>query len=579
MLPVLFALGGAGLVALGLRSGRDGVSTSGDRLRAGKVYRVRVKLVPGVYERMRGEGRRPTEISRFVGHEAGSAGFTKVFLAAEDPSAPGSYTLIAEYGGGNGSNVLTLLRAEEVEGPESAYVTPWSGPVLDDGLLFEEGEAILQALRESRDPKHLSGFASTLTPDFPIAASLLRARGELCLQLRSGTLEDDVRKKSERFAKGMLSVGVSVPAFSNSPSAEWSDILQKLQAEEGFRLFRFPQTLGSPEATWFGETCYRILRAIADGDEKVGRAVRQPLSEEASSEVTALRLTGGPLATLPGLGGGVAIAQYVGACFALMGARFEGLGDLGSAFHQAGQLLQVLSKTETLEKVRGALDVKEQVRFDVGVVVAETKLLRKAEFARFWHWLPGSDPAEKAAHLKRFLVLSRKASRPLRDVLLDDVLSGVTSQRNVYEAALMLTSDLVKRAAPEVADKLGLNPGDARAALASVLEVSEGVRCLRPDVIAALGPNGVARELLPPAAMQLAFATMRPEQSLVSNKEAAIEKARAIHRLAEEGGDAAKAKAQFDRAKRALDRQKWVDWMRRKRQAESGKTATGIIRS
>lgn len=580
MLPILLALGGAGLVALGLSLGRGGVSTSGESLVPGRVYRARVRLAPGVYQRMRGEGRRPTEISRFVANEAKVAGFAKVFLAAEDPSAPGSYTLIAEFRGGSGSSVLALLGAEEVEAPEGEYVTRWQGPVLDDGLLHEEGEAILQALRESRDPKHLSGFASTLTPDFPVAASLLRAKGELCLQLRSGVFEEDVRKKYDRFAQGMASVGVVVPPFSDAAPPEFLHTMNVLGVGEGLKPFRFPQTLGTPEAVWFGETCYRLLRTIADGQEKVGRATRLPLSDEASAEVAALKLTGGPLASMPGLGGGVGLAQYVGACYALMGVRFRDMGDLGPAFRQAGELSQVLSKTETLTKVRDDLSSdKDRVRFDAGIVVAETTLLREANFAKLWHWLPGSDPAEKAAHLKRFVVLARKASRSVEDVLLEDIRMGVTDQRIVYEAALMLTPDLVKRTAPEVAEKLGISPADARAALASVREVSEGVRYLGPEVFRALGPNTVARELLPPAAMQLAFATMRPEQSLVSNKEAAIEKARAIHRLSGDGGDAAKAKAQFDRAKRALDRQKWVDWMRRKRQAESGKTATGIIRS
>lgn len=579
MLPVLLALGGAGLALLGLSLGR-GVTTSGDKLIAGKVYRVRVQLAPGVYRRMRSEGRRPTEISRFVANEAAVAGFSKVFLAAEDPSAPGSYTLIATFRGGSGSAVLSLLGAEEVEAPEEEYVSRWVGPLLDDGLLREEGEAIVQALRESRDPKHLSGFASTLTPDFPVAASLLRAKGGLCLQLRSGVFEEDAKKKHERFASGMASVGVVVPPFSDKPPPEFLSAMEELGVVDGFKPFRYPQTLGFPEAVWFGETCYRLLRSIADGQEKVGRAVRAPMSDEGAAEVAALKLTGGPLATMPGLGAGVQIAQYVGACYALMGVRFQNVGDLGPAHRQAGELSQVLSKTETLEKVRKDLPSdKERVRFDAGIIMAETTMLREAQFAKFWHFLPGTDPAEKAAHLKRFVVLARKAGKDLKTTLLEDICMGVTDQRIVYEASLMLTPELVKRTAPEVADKMGISPTDARAALASVREVCEGVRFLGPEVFRALGPNTVARELLPPAAMQLAYATMRPERSLVSNKEAAIEKARAIHRLAGEGGDAAKAKAQFDRAKRALDRQKWVDWMRRKRQAESGKAATGIIRS
>lgn len=584
LLPLLCALGGAGLLLWGSRFGRSqgaSPSSAGEVLREGVVYRVRARLAPGVYPRMRQEGRRPTEVSRFVSNEAKVAGFRKVFLVQEDPSSVGSYTIIGQYGGGSGSSVLQIISSEEVEAPEEAYVSPWEGPMLDDGLLREEGEAVIQALRESRDPKHLSGFASTLSPEFPIAASLLKAKSELCLQLRSGVIQEDTQKKHDRFATGMASVGVTVPPLTDAAPLSFVEAMNALGVSEGFAPFRYPQTLGAPETVWFGETCYRILRDVADGKKKVGRAERAPEDEAEAREVAALRLTGGVLASMPGLGAGVEMAQYVGACFALMGVKFEPatLGNPGPAFFQAGHLAQLMTKTETLRKTRADLPSEGRVRFDAGLIVAETELLRGAGFAGRWHQLPGSDPAEKAAHLKRFVALAGKAGVSVDVALLDDIISEKPDPRIVYEAALMLTSELVRRSAPEVAEKLGIRPADARAALASVREVSEGVRYLAPDVFRRMGPNIVARELLPPAAMQLAFATMRPERSLVSNKEAAIAKARAIHRLAGEGGDAAKAKAQFDRAKRALDRQKWVDWMRRKRQAESGKAATGIIRS
>lgn len=578
LLPLLCALGGAGLLVWGLRSRSSGTAISGDRLREGAVYRVRAALAPGVYARMRKEGRRPTEVSRFVANEARVAGFRKVFLVTEDPSAPGTYSLVGEYGGGSGSAVLHLLSADEVETPEGAYVTPWKGPLLDDGLLLEEGDAILQALRESRDPKHLSGFASTLSPDFPVAASLLRAKSELQLQSKSGDFLDEARKKYDRFSSGMAGVGVTLPAFTSAEPPEFITMLSGLHVSEGFRSFVYPQALGFPEAVWYGETCYRLLRAIADGEKRVGRAEREDGGDDEAREVSALKLSGTQLASFTGYGAGVAIAQYAAACYALMGTVCEG-ASLGAAFDQAVTLSYALTKTETLAKQRAELPPEGRVRFDVGVLFAETTLLRRAEFGKLWHHLPGSDPAEKAAHLKRFMVLARKAGKTVREILVEDITMSKPDVRIVYEASLMLTPELVRRTAPEVADKLGISPTNARAALASVREVSEGVRYLSPDIFRALGPNTVVRELLPPAAMQLAFATMRPEQSMVSNKEAAIEKARAIHRLASEGGDAAKAKAQFDRARRALDRQKWVDWMRRKRQAESGKVATGIIRS
>lgn len=577
MLPLVLVLGGAGIIAFG-RSlfGRAVVAVSGDRMVPGKVYRVRVRLADGVYRRMREEGRRTTDIARFVSSEAKVAGFRVVHLVTEDPSAPGSYALIAEFGGGGGSQVLKLLAAEEVHSPPAEYVAKWEGPGLDDGLLLEEAEAVLQALRESRDPKHLSGFASTLTPEFPVSASLLRAKSELQLQSKSAAFLEDIETKYSRFRSGMGSVGVTLPeTLPTLPPGEFVETLNGLGV--AFAGVSYPQALGIPEATWFGESCYRILRAIADGERRVGRAERI-VDEAESREVANLKLTGGQLSSMTGFGAGVQVAQYAAACYALMGVVCEGVS-LGPAFDRAVTLSSTLTKSDTLAKQRSELSPGDRVRFDVGVLFAETTLLRNAEFGKLWHHLPGTDPAEKAAHLKRFIVLAKKANKTFRELLQDEIVGGDVSPRIVYEAALMLTPELVRRSSPEVADKLGVSPANARAALASVREVSEGVRYLAPDIFVKMGPNVVARELLPPAAMQLAFATMRPEQSMVSDKDAAIEKARAIHRLAGEGGDAAKAKAQFDRAKRALERQKWVDWMRRKRQAESGTSATGIIRS
>lgn len=284
LLPLFCALGGAGLLLWGSRFGRSAGSptSAGESLRDGVVYRVRARLAPGVYERMRQEGRRPTEVSRFVGNEAKVAGFRKVFLVQEDPSSVGSYTIIGQYGAGSGSAVLQIVSSEEVEAPEETYVTPWEGPLLDDGLLREEGEAVVQALRESRDPKHLSGFASTLSPEFPVAASLLKAKSELCLQLRSGVIQEDTKKKHDRFATGMASVGVAVPPLTDAAPLSFVTAMNELGVSEGFAPFRYPQTLGAPETVWFGETCYRILRDVADGKKKVGRAEGTPKEDRKS---------------------------------------------------------------------------------------------------------------------------------------------------------------------------------------------------------------------------------------------------------------------------------------------------------
>ena len=94
-------------------------------------------------------------------------------------------------------DVVTPLRADPVEAPPS-FAPPAQG-VMDPGLTGDELEAVRTALLHERNPRHLSGFASSLEPYFPITASLLRAKGIL-LECRARRNSARLREANERAA-------------------------------------------------------------------------------------------------------------------------------------------------------------------------------------------------------------------------------------------------------------------------------------------------------------------------------------------------------------------------------------------
>lgn len=67
-----------------------------------------------------------------------------------------------------------------------------------------------------------------------------------------------------------------------------------------------------------------------------------------------------------------------------------------------------------------------------------------------------------------------------------------------------------------------------------------------------------------PAALQLAYSTRRPELSMVADKDAIVEKYRAINGAAKEGNvDAQEAQKRLSAATRYLERLQWVEWYKR----------------
>lgn len=102
-------------------------------------------------------------------------------VAIEDPTAPGHFTAIGERSSGAlkpSEGNVRILKFEEVESPPPGYEEPIP-PALDGGLQPEELRTLRQALIAEENPRHLRGFAHTMTPALPIAASLLHAKANL----------------------------------------------------------------------------------------------------------------------------------------------------------------------------------------------------------------------------------------------------------------------------------------------------------------------------------------------------------------------------------------------------------------
>lgn len=126
----------------------------------------------------------------------------------KDPSARGIWVALANWRGkGNslphvpGAKVIRLDPTEPLPDPSELRV-PHS-KALDPGLTERELSALRFALLDEINPKHLGGFASTFEPDYPIAASLLRAKEALVARRAIGSVHQAKHreKRNARLAK------------------------------------------------------------------------------------------------------------------------------------------------------------------------------------------------------------------------------------------------------------------------------------------------------------------------------------------------------------------------------------------
>ena len=117
-----------------------------------------------------------------VAHRLGWLGMRPVQLVVQDPTDASRLTAI-----GCVEKVDALKRSDGVMNIEAIEPIaappepepPSEDPGLDAGLNRAEASAVRYALERDMNPRHLTGFASTLEPWFPVAASHLRVRSAL----------------------------------------------------------------------------------------------------------------------------------------------------------------------------------------------------------------------------------------------------------------------------------------------------------------------------------------------------------------------------------------------------------------
>ena len=122
-------------------------------------------------------------------------------VAMQDPATHNVFTATARRGGKTFGNddAVRILSVVPIETPHATdEITPVLS--LDPGLQPEELRTLQQALATEENPRHLLGMASTFEPSFPVAGSLLRAKGVLLdgQRISQRLMADEEVQKAER---------------------------------------------------------------------------------------------------------------------------------------------------------------------------------------------------------------------------------------------------------------------------------------------------------------------------------------------------------------------------------------------
>ncbi len=148
-------------------------------MNAGQLYRVTLALPPAYIDGLRQSGGQRGLLAD-VGARAAHLGFAPTLLETQDATDNRVVTLLTRRSGGPLSEtdgVLRILRIEPVEEPPpgTEKADPKTHP-FDPGLSVAEVRMVRHALAKEWNPRHLWGLASCMSPDFPVAASMLRVR-------------------------------------------------------------------------------------------------------------------------------------------------------------------------------------------------------------------------------------------------------------------------------------------------------------------------------------------------------------------------------------------------------------------
>lgn len=192
---------------LASRSARDRAPSAeppaGNQDKQTGLYRVRVFVHPkyqGIIKNMKSEATPQATLTEVLKTKMLQNGFSEILVSLNDPTDTDYWTFIARLPKGSpiGFPSGSPLRIESMEliDEPTVQTDEYLSPLLDAGLTQSEVEAIQHALIYDNDEKHLGGFASTLEPEYPLAACLLYIKAKLALARSYGLGADHSRQSS-----------------------------------------------------------------------------------------------------------------------------------------------------------------------------------------------------------------------------------------------------------------------------------------------------------------------------------------------------------------------------------------------
>ncbi len=561
------------------------------QLRKGQLYRVWARVPSGAITqadlRARVEG----------------MGFGDIKLVTTDPTDPSVATIIGRWMLDSSEAFDTpevhLFQLQSVEEPPATVKTSGDEghPTLDGGLTSQEVDAIKWALISDDDAKHLGGFASTFEPDFPIAASLLRAKAALANarsmgSVLAGQLREKNTKMAERFTRAAAAMGLGTHAneWAKKLSSDTIGTLRRLTdglvpAEVWEKYRPASAALGvflPAHRMWMSDKALSTLKQVSEAPRDVGED-----GEEFAKHICSACPT---LAMVPGIGSGIACMRAAGAALSLAtslehvnmqevaaclgeseATAFLTAADLVGGFAR-GKMAPAEGLFGTLTRERENLTEKEKVGFDAGVALGFARALQATDFPALWSYVQGESLSARALAFAVAVGQAKREKKRTVAVLLGKIAKslppGALTAVRLLAVKLVNNGDLLRLYPAELAKKESVTVPAAEAALAVVREIGEGVRIVDPNALRLIVPNERSFTLgLTSSALKLAMSMTKPYVSQVVDPGGIVPKVKAIAKS--DTPDGAKAKQQLERAVKALERQRWADWYR-KVQAERG---------
>lgn len=548
-IPVLLGVVGVGALTLS-RKGTSTVIAAEPigKLVKGQLYRIWVQVDPSYTTSFRTTHKGETQQAAFtedLKQKIEHAGFYPILLASQDPSKPEVWTFLARWAISSvkpeTKPPIHIFRLQAVADIPEGLRPPEDPPVqLDQGLLVDEIEAIRYALAHDEDPKHLSGFSYVLSPEFPIASSLLNAKAVLAeASSRKAIVAGDLYERTEairhryeaasqavRFGSVFDWVGDQAETAVDrlkSLTSDLGDTVQSMWNNYGGIVEVLGGWVPGPQI-WMVETAYKVAKDIQEG-KPIGGVIPERLSEQGARFAKGMQKTSPFVAMIPGLGTGVAMAMNASAALALAQpleeAAIETIALLipGSAAVQNGFLVAAnfgngMLKGETwdeaaVEAARAFIkkNVGEEgaIAFDAGLAIARGKSLQSVGFQALYQLTKGNELADRAARFAEAVIIAKQQGRSVKSVLIDQIAQsldeyGRAEAMNQVNKAIGTIQKpgygwMLQRTPAELAKSLGIEEAYAQAAQAAVREIAEGIRVVDPEVIRRLTPPSAVSEL------------------------------------------------------------------------------------